>query len=64
MKDKFNQKEYIKEYNKTHYKTFKVDLKNEEMDELNILLKEEKLTKSQFLRDAIKKLKNKLKKSK
>jgi len=50
-------KSYIQEYNKEHYKTFKVDLKKEELQELNELLKKEGLTKAQFLRDAIKDLK-------
>ena len=48
-----NKKNYIQEYNKEHYKTFKVDLKKEELQELNELLKKEGLTKAQFLRDAI-----------
>lgn len=51
------QKSYIQEYNKEHYKTFKVDLKKEELQELNELLKKEGLTKAQFLRDAITALK-------
>lgn len=55
--EKFNQQKYIQEYNKEHYKTFKVDLKVEEMDELNELLKKYKLTKAQFLRNSIDKLK-------
>lgn len=55
--EQFNQQKYIQEYNKTHYKTFKVDLKVEEMDELNNLLKKHKLTKAQFLRNSIDKLK-------
>ena len=55
--EQFNQQKYIQEYNKTHYKTFKVDLKVEEMDELNNLLKKHKLTKAQFLRNSINKLK-------
>ena len=55
--EKFNQIEYIKEYNKEHYKTFKVDLKKEELEELNKLLKKKNITKAKFLRDAIDKLK-------
>lgn len=55
--EQFNQQKYIQEYNKKHYKTFKVDLKVEEMDELNKLLKKHKLTKAQFLRDSIEKIK-------
>lgn len=44
---------YIREYNKEHYKTFKVDLKKEELEELNKLLLKCNLTKAQFLRNAI-----------
>ena len=52
----FNQVKYIQQYNKEHYKTFKVDLKIEEMEKLEKILKEKGMTKAQFLRDAIKKL--------
>ena len=55
----FNQKEYKKNYNKSHYKTFKVDLKIEEKEELDKLLKHNKLTSADFLRNAITNLKNK-----
>lgn len=55
--EKFNQQKYIQEYNKEHYKTFKVDLKKEELEELNKLLKKKNITKAKFLRDAIDKLK-------
>lgn len=55
--NKFNQQEYIQEYNKKHYKAFKVDLKIEELEQLNELLKKKGLTKAQFLRNSIKKLK-------
>lgn len=58
-KKTFNQKKYKQEYNKTHYKQFKVDLKNEEMEELNTLLDKNKLTKSKFLRNAIDNLRHK-----
>lgn len=53
----FNQKKYIIEYNKEHYKAFKVDLKVEELEELEKLLKEKGITKAQFLREAIHNLK-------
>lgn len=49
MEKKFNQKEYISQYNKEHYKQLKVDLKKEDMEELNELLKEKKLNKRQFV---------------
>lgn len=53
----FNQAKYIQQYNKEHYKTFKVDLKKDELEKLDKLLKEKGLTKAQFLRDAIEKIK-------
>lgn len=49
----FNQQKYVQQYNKEHYKTFKVDLKKEELEELNKLLLKCNLTKAQFLRNAI-----------
>ena len=52
-KEKFNQQKYIQQYNKEHYKTFKVDLKIDEMNKLEILLKKVKMTKADFLRKAI-----------
>lgn len=48
---------YKVKYNKEHYKVFKVDLKIEEAEELERILKEKKLTKAQFLRNAIKMIK-------
>lgn len=51
--EKFNQQRYIQNYNKEHYKTFKVDLKKDEIEELEDLLKKKKLSKAQFLRNAI-----------
>lgn len=56
--EKFNQVKYIQEYNKEHYRTFKVDLKQEEMQELETMLTSLHLSKAQFLRNAIKELKN------
>lgn len=53
----FNQQKYIQEYNKEHYKTFKVDLKVEEWEELESILKSKGITKAQFLRNAIKSIK-------
>ncbi len=53
MLDKFNESKYKQQYNKEHYRTFKVDLKKEELDKLEQILKELGLTKAQFLRDAI-----------
>ena len=52
-----NNIEYINQYNKDHYKIFKVYLTKDEMEELNELLKKSGITKSQLLKDAIKRLK-------
>ena len=41
MKD-FNQQKYIQQYNKEHYKTFKVDLKISEWNELDKILKKKR----------------------
>ena len=41
------------EYNKKHYKAFKVDLKIEELKELEEILKEDGISKAEFLRMAI-----------
>ncbi len=61
MKEKteFNQLKYKMTYGKEHYKAFKVDLKIEEMEELNKLLEKHKLTKADFLRQSIEELKKK-----
>ena len=53
MKEEFNQQKYIQQYNKEHYKAFKVDLRKEEINNLNILLKENGMTKAEFLRLSI-----------
>ena len=58
-KKKFNQKEYIKDFHKKYYSQFKVDLKKEEKEEIDMLLKEKNLTKAQFLRNAVEELKKK-----
>ena len=50
----FNQKKYIQEYKKEHYRVFKVDLKPEEWEKLDKILKKKKITKAEFLRRAIK----------
>ena len=44
---------YIQEYNRKHYKAFKVDLRIDELQELNQILKAEGLSKAEFLRRAI-----------
>lgn len=48
----------IIEYNKKHYKQFKVDLKIDEMENLEMMLKEDKVSKASFLREAIIKYKS------
>jgi len=53
----FDKAKYDLEYKKKNLKQFKVDLKNEEMAELDELLKKHNLTKAQFLRAAITDLK-------
>ena len=58
MDKEFNQSEYIQKYNKEHYRAFKVDLKREELEEINKLLKEKNMTKAEFLRLSINALKN------
>ena len=54
-----NNIEYIKEYNKQHYKRFRVYLTTQEMEELEKELARLGLTKPQFLKNAIKELKKK-----
>ena len=53
----FNQTDYIREYNKSHYSNLKITLKKEEKEELDQLLKENGWTKPQFIRIAIEALK-------
>ena len=53
----FNQTDYIREYNKSHYSNLKITLKKEEKEELDQLLKENGWTKPQFIRIAINTLK-------
>ena len=59
MKKEFNQLEYIKEYNRMHYKTFKISLSTEEWEELNYILTYYKISKPQFLRNSIMEFKKK-----
>ena len=51
--EQFNQIKYIQKYNKDHYKVFKVNLKNKELEQLEKYLKSHKLTKAQFLRNIL-----------
>ncbi|MBR2840708.1 MAG: hypothetical protein IKF01_02430 [Bacilli bacterium] len=52
MKDKFNKREYDREYSKEHYSQFKAKLKKDDMVELNGLLKKYNLNKTQFVMKA------------
>ncbi len=58
-KEKFNQKEYIINYRKTHKKQFTVDLNVDEYNILCDLLKQHNLTKVQFVRNALNELQKK-----
>ena len=49
---------YKQKYNKEHYKSFKVDLKKEECEQLEEELKKQGISKSDFLRNAIKEFLN------
>lgn len=53
----FNQKEYIIAYKKENYSRFLVDLPKKDKEEMDKILKEDKLTKAEFLRWAIKEYK-------
>lgn len=54
----FNQKEYINNYKKENYKTFKVEMPKQEKEHLDNLLKEKHLKGAEFLRLSIKALEN------
>ena len=60
--DKFDKAQYDVEYKKKFLSQFKVDLRKEEMEELNQLLEKFNLTKADFLRNAIVELKKGVKK--
>lgn len=49
MEKEFNQKEYIKEYQKENYKQFKTKLKPDEMEEVNDFLHENNMNKREFI---------------
>ncbi len=59
MAEKFDSTKYKIEWAKKHKKKFMVDLNIEEYNNLEVLLKIKKLTKAQFLRNAIEELKKK-----
>ena len=49
MKKEFNQKEYIKDYQKENYKQFKTKLKPDEMEEVNQFLKDNNINKRELV---------------
>lgn len=49
MKKEFNQKEYIKEYQRENYKQFKTKLKPDEMEEVNQFLKDNNMNKRELV---------------
>lgn len=49
MKKEFNQKEYIKEYQRENYKQFKTKLKPDEMEEVNQFLKDNNMNKRELI---------------
>ena len=57
MKKEFNQKEYIKEYQKENYKQFKTKLKPSEMEEVNQFLQDNNMNKREFVLKASKLIK-------
>lgn len=58
-KKKFDKRKYDIEYIKTHKKQFKVNLDISLYDELDLLLKEKKITKVTFIKNAFDELKKK-----
>ncbi len=58
MNKKFNQKEYIKEYKKTHYKQLSIDLKIKDMEKLDNYCKKNNITKKDFVMKEINKIKD------
>ena len=50
----FNQNKYIQGYNKEHYKSFRVDLKKEEWEKADKLLKDNNMSKAELVRIALK----------
>lgn len=59
MEKEFNQKEYIKEYQKENYKQFKTKLKPNEMEEINEFLEKNNMNKREFILKAYKILQKK-----
>ena len=59
MEKKFDQLEYIKNYDKEHYSKFSAKLKKEEMEEVNDFLKQNNMNKRELILASIKLLKRK-----
>lgn len=57
--EKFDKIKYDMDYRKKHKSQFNVDINKDEKDEIDKLLKSNGMTKTEFLRNAIKKYKNK-----
>ena len=55
-KEKYDKIKYNMEYNKANYKRFGANLKKEEVEKANLLLKKYNLNKAEFIRRALKKL--------
>ena len=61
---KFNQTKYINQYAREHYSRFHVDLLKDDKIELDKMLKEDGISKAEFLRNAIEEYKLKRSKKK
>lgn len=55
-KEKYDKIKYNMAYNKANYKRFGANLKKEEVEKANILLKKHNLNKAEFIRKALKRL--------
>ena len=49
----FNQNEYIKQYQKEHYKQFKINIKPDLFTRIDDYCKDNKISRSEFLAQAI-----------
>lgn len=54
MDKEFNQNEYIKQYNKDNYKKISIYLNKEEFEKLNVLLKQNIMSKNELFKIALK----------
>ena len=62
MESKFNQQEYINNFNKVKYTQFNVRLSKEEKMELDELLRKANISGAEFIKNSIKKLKEEVNK--